>query len=134
MDAAIKLTLAAGRAKDEAAFSKLVFRARKIFSGSDLVAVAQSMRMEFERSRIKGNPMAAKKKKARKKVARKNPVRHIPKTTRGRKPISRKFRIDKFDKNGNFLGNLTFSGTIANAENKAAKLVKGKVAKVILEY
>lgn len=78
--------------------------------------------------------MAAKKKKARKKAARKNPVRHIPKTKRGRKPTSRKFKVTKFDKDGNFLGNVSFSGTIANAENKAAKMAKGKVAKVILEY
>lgn len=85
--------------------------------------------------------MAAKKKvkkaKKAKKTARKNPCnprKHVPKTTRGRKATSRAYKIEKYDKSGNFVGSVSGRGSIATAENKARSSVKGGVSKVILNY
>lgn len=100
-----------------------------------LIALARS-----DIANPQGVSMATKKKKATKrkavKKAAKNPRRHVPKLKgRGRPPKQRTFTMRKMDANGGFLGNVTKrGGSVADAENKALSLVKGKVAKVLLEY
>lgn len=78
--------------------------------------------------------MAAKKKSTRK-TARKNPRRHIPKTTRGRKPGKAVFVAKAYDKKGAFLFNREWKNiSLAAAEMRSARLVRNNVARVILEY
>jgi hypothetical protein len=89
---------------------------------------------ESTRTMKRKKRITSKPKRAAKAKPKSNPTKHIPKTNRGRKPEKRKFTITKYDAQGGFLGNVSFSGTIANAENKAAKMVKGRVARVMLQY
>jgi hypothetical protein len=77
----------------------------------------------------------ARKKTAKKTAKKANPTRHIPKTTRGRKPAGRSFKATQLDKKGALITIKTWkTGSITDAEIRAAKMVKGKVAKVMLEY
>lgn len=122
----ISLVTAAGRAKTERQFSALIFKARKLFSGPNLVALAEAMRFAFETT-PKENPMARKATKKKAAKRRKSGSRSVA-------PKSKHYTITKYNEDGGFLGHVAGKGTRAAAENKAHKLCKGKVCKVVLDY
>ena len=126
---AVELVKAAGKAKDERAFSALVFKARKYFSGQHLTAVAGAMRMEFDRAQSKkGNPtMAAKKKKKRK-----NPYPATFKNPKKKKVVRKRFTVKAYS-GSTCLGVQTFASQKA-AEKVAKRLVgSGKATKAYVE-
>jgi hypothetical protein len=79
---------------------------------------------------------AAESREVNKKRASKvNPTKSPRKVRRASTgPTSKHYVIKTYGEGGAFLGNVSGRGTLANAENRAHKLCKGKVRKVVLDF